>query len=263
MPLCVFMRVLRLISGIAIMLVLGTVAAAVWLIPARGVRNRCLRRIGRAWARAMLRLLRIRVHLDPPDTTFSGPALYVANHTGYLDILVLMSVAPGIFISRQDVVWWPLIGQLAALGGPLFVNRKNRLNIGPLVEKVRHRLRTGTSVIFFPEATTSSGDGLLPFKSSLFAAAAGNAGEAFPVRPFVSSYRSIGRQPIGPSNRRRVLWFDDTTLVRHAWGLLSAPGIEVVLKVLPERKCSGDRRQFARQLREEMLRELEIPEIGT
>jgi len=253
------MRLIRLFLAFAIMLGLGAVTAVVWLVPAPRWRRRRTRSLRQTWARAMLWLLRVRVRVEPPDADLSGTALYVANHTSYLDILVLMSRTPGVFVSKLGIIWWPVVGQIACLGETLFVNRNNRLGVGRLVEKVRKRLGAGGSVVFFPEATSSNGDTLLPFKSSLFAAADDGEGRLFAIRPLVVRYESIGGRPVDRSNRDRIYWYDDMLLPPHTWGLLAAPGIDVVVRVLPERMLSGPRGRFARDLRREMLKEIRIP----
>ena len=255
------MRLIRFILSILAMFVVGSLAAPCWLIPVRRWRDHCLRSVRRAWAFSLLWVFRVHVHVEAGPVNESGAALYVANHTGYLDILVLMSLAPGVFISREGVLWWPVLGQLIAAGGTLFTDRRNRLSIGRLVDKVRKTLHAGTSVLFFPEATSSNGEGLLPFKSPLFAAAVGKDGETFPIRPLVLKYRSIGGEPLDESNRDRVFWYSDVGLLEHAWGLLKERGIDVVVKALPEHTLSGNRKQFAGRLREEMLRELWAPEV--
>ncbi len=253
------MRVLRVIVAVFAVFVLVVMTVPAWLVPFRRCRGAWLSGMRRVWARPLLRLLRVRIHVEPAQANFSGPALYVANHTGYLDIVVVMSLVPGVFISREGIIWWPVIGQLAALAGTLFVNRKDRLSIGRLVEKVRRRLRVGASVVFFPEATTTNGEMLLPFRTSLFAAADAGDGEIFPIRPLVLCYRSVGGKPLDTANRDRVFWYDNMTLLGHIWRLLTVRGIDVVVKVLPERTLSADRREFGRTLREEMLREIEPP----
>ena len=251
------MRLIRLSVGTLIMVGGIVFSAATWLIPFPPLHRRCLARVRCLWAKALLWLLRVHVRIEPPDVKISGSALTVANHTGYLDILVIMSVAPGVFISREGIIWWPLIGQAVAICGTLFTDRRNRFSIRRLIEKIRRQLRVGTSVVFFPEGTSSNGDGLRPFKSSLFAAASGD-GKNFPVRPLVLHYHTIGGKPVDVSNRDRVFWYGDMGLIEHLWGMLAVSGIDVAVKALPERTLSDNRGEFARQLREEMLQELKF-----
>ncbi len=253
------MRLVRLSILLLISVLCSLLGAVCWLAPSRSVRYRWLAWVRTVSARTMLKVLRVRVTSQLADAP-GHPALCVANHTGYLDILVLTSVAPVMFISRRDVAWWPVIGQMASAVGTLYVDRSHRLSVGPLVERVRRRLRGGASVAFFPEARGSDGSGLLPFKSSLFAAAeARDEGEPAPIRPFVLKYRTVGGEPITDANRARIFWYGGVGFVSHFWRLLTAPGIEVTVKELPARTLTGSRREFASELRDEMLRELLAP----
>ncbi len=250
------MRVLRAVFGLLVTCPLALAAAAAWLVPAPQWRNRRIHAVARTWARLLLRLLRVRVRLLPPGLTETGAALYVSNHTGYLDTLVMTALVPGSFISREGIPWWPVIGQVIAISGAVFLDRRNRFSIGRSMEKVRRKLRAGTRVLFYPEGTSSNGEALLPFRSAVFAAATGRHGERFPVRPLLIWYRTVGGEPITPANRDRVYWYGDMTLPRHVWGMLSAPGIEVDVKALPERYVVGRRQEFAEELCAEMQREL-------
>ncbi len=251
------MRVLRIVFGLLLTCPLALLAIAIWMAPAPRWRNGRIGAVARTWARLMLWLLRVKIRVCPPGLTGTGAALYVSNHTGYLDTLVMMALVPGSFVSREGIPWWPVVGQLIALSGAVFLDRRNRFSIGRSMEKIRRKLRTGTSVLFYPEGTSSNGEALLPFKSAVFAAATGRHGEKFPVRPLLIRYRTIGGQPITPANRDRVYWYGDMTLPAHAWAMLSAPGIEVDVKALPERYVTGRRQEFAEQLRAEMQRELD------
>ncbi len=244
------MRGVRFLGGLIILLVFIPPTLVTWLLPRRA-RVATIAALGRAWARCMLAVIRVHIDANLGQADLSSPALCVANHTGYLDILVLLAVSPGCFISRP-IAWWPVLGQLAYLAGTLFVDRRNRFSTKTLVPRMRSRLRAGYKVCFFPEGTTSDGKTLLPFKPPLFAAAAGEAGEAFPVRPFVIRYTRLAGRPIDDSNRHELFWYGEMTLLGHVWNLIGQ-GVRVRVEVLPDRYIAGSRREFAEALRAEML----------
>jgi lyso-ornithine lipid O-acyltransferase len=246
------MRGLRFVAGLLIVFLFLIPALLVWLVPVRRWHNALMELLGRAWGRVMLGLLGARLSVDLRGADLSRPAVCVANHTGYVDILLLIAVTPGCFISRSSVAWWPVIGQLTALAGTLYVDRSKRFNVGPLVRKMRQRLRSGRNVIFFPEATSSDGRSMLPFRPPLFAAAAGEDGEVFPVRPIVIRYTRLGGEPIDDSNRDDLFWHGEMTLLGHLWHLLGR-GIDAKLEFLPDRTINGHRREFAEELRDEMV----------
>src|SRR5882724_6689111 len=43
--------------------------------------------------------------------------LLISNHVSYVDILVLASLAPAVFVAKREVKLWPVMGLLAQLGG--------------------------------------------------------------------------------------------------------------------------------------------------
>ena len=249
------MRVIRLLLLILVTTAVGASCAVGWLCPFRKLSDWWLCKLRVKWARSVLWVFRVRVSAEHVGEGRTGPALCVANHTGYLDIAVLMSLEPVVFVSRREILWWPVIGQAIAAGGTLFVDRKNRMSMGRFVRKVNRALQTGISVAFFPEATSSDGRGILPFKSSIFAGCGGEDGESFPVRPFVLHYRTLGGVPVDDSNRGRIFWYGDMALVPHIWRLLKGAGIEVTVRELPARKIECRRSEFALALHDEMQRE--------
>ncbi len=93
---------------------------------------------------------------------------WVGNHLGYLDVIGLGSVAPVAFVARADVAGWPLLGGLATRGGTIYVDRGRRMAVGEVVDQMKQRAGNGVPVVFFPEGTSSSGEGVLPFHAPLF-----------------------------------------------------------------------------------------------
>src|SRR5205823_282949 len=73
------------------------------------------------WCRFACRVLGIRVttHGAMPRS-----GLLVCNHLSYLDIIVLSSIRPCIFVAKRDVAGWPLFGWLAQAAGTIFVDRQ-------------------------------------------------------------------------------------------------------------------------------------------
>ncbi len=110
-----------------------------------------------------------------PEVIGPVPAsgLIVSNHLSYLDILVLSSVTPAVFVSKADVRGWPVFGWLAALGGTVFIERERRTHVGAVNREVGCALAEGVPVVVFPEGTSSDGKNILPFRSSLLEPALG------------------------------------------------------------------------------------------
>lgn len=142
-----------------------------------------------------------------------GPVLYVANHVSYLDIIVLGLMLDGVFVAKHDVADWPLFGRLARMRQCIFVTR-NPVNVQTEVEAIRARLTAGQNVILFPEGTTGSGGGLLPFKSALLAATQGVPNCR--VQPVSIAYPDLERGGVDAS----LAWYGKTALFPHLWSVL-------------------------------------------
>ncbi len=124
----------------------------------------------RNWAAKLLRLLRLTVQVNGPWPVVDGPFLLTSNHISWVDIFIILSVHPVRFISKSEVRQWPLLGWLAAKTGTLFIDRSSKrqtLEIGRAMSLV---LSTGEDLGLFPESTTSTGEDVLPFKTSLLQA---------------------------------------------------------------------------------------------
>lgn len=120
-----------------------------------------------AVCRATLWLLGLR--LTVIGEQMRGTGAVVANHTSWLDILVLNARKRVYFVAKSEVAGWPGISWLAKATGTVFI-RRDRREAGAQVEVFRRRLGAGHRLLFFPEGTSSDGRRVLPFKTTLFAA---------------------------------------------------------------------------------------------
>lgn len=98
-------------------------------------------------------------------------ALVVANHISWLDVFVINATTPVVFVCKQEVRQWPLIGWMLAVHGTLFLARGQARAAAHTTRSVSAALARGQSVALFPEGTTSEGRSVLPFASALMQAA--------------------------------------------------------------------------------------------
>ncbi len=218
------------------------------------LRARVRRRLKRVWARGMMRVAGVRVVTagQPPP----AGALVVSNHLSYLDIPVLDSVMPMVFVARADLRRWPFWGPMASLGGTIYVDRATRRDVLRVRREMGEAMARGDSVIVFPEATTSGGDTMLPFKPALLA----DAAEAnTPVYWLTLSYRT---PPDGPAARDQVCWWGDTDFLPHVLGLFALRRVECRMRFGDEPLRAGDRKVLAADLRRAMLRGDFEPDSG-
>ncbi|MEL6873345.1 MAG: lysophospholipid acyltransferase family protein, partial [Pseudomonadota bacterium] len=96
------------------------------LMPVQAILKRtapdAARRFPHWYHRQVCRILGIRLHVDG-QIDRNAPALIVANHASWLDIVVLSAVAPVSFVAKKDVAGWPFVGTLARLQRTVFVDR--------------------------------------------------------------------------------------------------------------------------------------------
>ncbi len=210
-----------------------------------GLRRRALR----IWGRGLLRASGVRVAVvgEPPPMA----ALVVSNHLSYLDIPVLGSVAPMVFVAKAELRAWPLWGFAAAVAGTIFVNRATKRDVLRVRREMLAALERGDRVIVFPEATSTAGDTILPLKSALLADA---ALARSPVHWVTVSYRTAAGEP---SARDCVCWWGDVGFVRHALGLLALKRVYCTVRFGGAALRSGDRKALAVALRHAMLRRFE------
>jgi lyso-ornithine lipid O-acyltransferase len=156
----------------------------------------------------------------------SSPCLIVTNHVSWLDIPCVSSVLPVSFIARHDMVEWPLFGQMAKLQRTVLVDRSRRIKTGKTRDDIVSRLRSGDTLVLFPEGTSHDGLNVLDFKSSFFAAVE-DAG--VPVIPATLAYHSHFGLPMTRRERPFVAWYGDMDLPQHLWDFVQRGPIDVTI----------------------------------
>ena len=211
----------------------------------RGVSGEKERAARAAWlhrccARA-LRLMNIQVAVRGP---LPAGGLIVANHLGYLDIVALSAALPCVFVSKMEVADWPLFGIFAKRSGTLFLDRGRRGAVSGVAEQMRAVLATGLPLVFFPEGTSTDGDTVLPFKTSLFEPV---AELGCPVTAAAISYTTSDG-----SVRDEIHWWGTMPLAPHLLNVFVKRRIDVTIRFGSARVRTGDRKGIARELYEEV-----------
>lgn len=189
-----------------------------------------------------LRYFRIKAEATGP---IPSRGLLISNHLSYLDILVLSSLTPAVFVSKHDVKYWPVFGQFAVLGGTVFVDRQRRFQVGHVNDEITKALNQGALVVLFPEGTSTNGQTLLPFKSPLLQPATN------PAWPLALDWIHYEIDDGDASNE--VCYWGDHTFFPHMLNLLSKRRVRATVCFGQFSKRSTDRKELARQLRAEIL----------
>jgi 1-acyl-sn-glycerol-3-phosphate acyltransferase len=194
------------------------------------------------WARACCQVIGMRI--EARGGAPAPPFLLVANHLGYVDILLLAAHARGIFVARGDLAHWPILGWLTRQAGTLYLDRANPRDIPRVVQQADRALHAGVGVFLFPEGTSSDGSDVLPFKPSLLES---SARLAMPVSHASLAYTTPCR--CAPA-RLAVCWWGDMPFAPHLWELLKLPYFEARITFGEEPMRHADRKVLAAALRE-------------
>jgi 1-acyl-sn-glycerol-3-phosphate acyltransferase len=173
-------------------------------------------RIFQRWARCVTAILRMRVEVrgEPPEPPF----FLVSNHLGYIDIILLASQVPCVFVAKAGISRWPVVGRLCRSVGTVFIERKAKRDIPRVMERIDALLAGGSGLIVFPEGTSSRGERVERFKPALLES---------PVRLGIPvSYASLWyATPAGsPPADLAICWWGGATFGPHALGVLKLPG---------------------------------------
>jgi 1-acyl-sn-glycerol-3-phosphate acyltransferase len=193
-----------------------------------------------AYHRFVARLFGIHIRVIGAPVKDKG-VLLLANHTGWLDIVIFSAVMPLCFVAKSEVNSWPFFGTLARLQRTIFVARARRSQTGSVRDLIRQRVLAGETLVLFPEGTSSDGNRVLPFKSALL----GACGEDVTVQPVSTAYTGIHGIPMGRENRPLFAWYGDMELVPHLWEALKAGPLDVVMEFHPP-LALADRKELAK-----------------
>jgi 1-acyl-sn-glycerol-3-phosphate acyltransferase len=178
----------------------------------------------------LLNRLNVQInHEQPRENLFDRNYFMVCNHMSYLDILILSSLRPAVFVTSVEMEKTFFLGDIAKWGGSFFVDRVNRRNIKKEVEALVRLLKESFNVFIFPEGTSTDGSEILPFKKSLFRVPFMTQ---FPILPICLKYTHINGEPFSPENCDRVCWYGDMAFAPHFLQLLALQELKVEVKYL-------------------------------
>ena len=194
-------------------------------------------RVQRGACRLVLRCFGVRV------STTGGPVrnlrgmLVVSPHVSWLDVFVIGAVSPGTFVARADLISWPGIGALARMMRIIPIERDSLRGLPVVVATVAARLRTGRTVVAFPEGTTWCGLAHGRFYPAMFQAA---VDAARPVQPIQLSYHHHdGSQSTVPA------FVGEDTLLASMRRLITARRTVAQVHVAALQLPGTDRRELA------------------
>jgi 1-acyl-sn-glycerol-3-phosphate acyltransferase len=225
---------------------LTTLLYGIWLLgqlfvfPFKKVARRWRQLMFRIWGKAIVAVLGMKIKLHGPLP--KPPFFLVANHLGYVDMVLLASLLGCRFVAKAELASWPIMGRLSTSMGAIFINRKKRQDIPRVIKLIEQALSEGEGVIIFPEATTSKGAEVLPFHPPLLQPV---AKIEFPVSYATIHYRTL---PDEAPAHLAVCWWGDMTFGGHVMELFELSSFEATVIFGPEPIQDANRKILAKKL---------------
>jgi 1-acyl-sn-glycerol-3-phosphate acyltransferase len=187
------------------------------------------------WSARLVELLGISLAWSG-ETPPAG--LLVSNHISFVDICAINAIAPASFVAKEEVRSWPLIGWLSKHVDTLFLERGSRAAAQRAREHMVEYLHAGKHVAVFPEGTTGSGDGVLPFHGAMFQAAIDAAANITPI--------AIAYTDDSGARDYAAAFVGEKSLLECVWAIVCAKHITVTVSVLATYPANdGDRRHLS------------------
>ena len=172
----------------------------------RGTRQKRRAALASHHGASLIKRLGFRIQLNEHGIfkELESGTLFVSNHLAFWDMLVLSSLRRFHYVTSVEVRDTPVLGWIAILSGSVFVERRSRIKIEGEIDTILAELESGRDIVLFPEATSSDGSQVLPFKRSLFQSAV-RTGR--PVVPVCINYRTIDGKPVNIQNRDYLFYY--------------------------------------------------------
>ena len=127
--------------------------------------------IGRWWSKSILWISGIKINTKGLENLLPDkPLVFMCNHQSNFDILVLFSALPAQFrwIAKAELFKIPIFGQAMRGAGYISIERKDRRKAIKSLKQAAEQIRSGISVMIFPEGTRSPDGNIGEFKKGGF-----------------------------------------------------------------------------------------------
>ena len=192
------------------------------------------------WGHLICMVMGMKVNVS--GTAPKPPFFIVSNHLSYVDVMVLCKTTQTLFVAKNEVKNWPIFGILAKTIGMIFVDREKRSDVARVNNEISDRLEKNYGVTIFPEATTSPGYEILPFKTSLLAYP---AARSIPVHYATISYST-------PEDEQEaymaVSWWGEMPFLNHFINILSLRNFTCNITFCEQPELHSNRKELASTL---------------
>jgi 1-acyl-sn-glycerol-3-phosphate acyltransferase len=165
------------------------------------------------------------------EGVFPGRGAVISNHLSYLDIVVFATLHPCVFVSKEEVRTWPVVGWMTTMSGTVYVARGHGGSAMKARKEMQAALDAGLPVLFFPEGTTSNGSQLLKFHSGLLSQVIGGGA---PVTATYLSYSFVVDNGPDVSVTDDVCYWGNRNMLAHIFKFLALRGVQAQVRFAEE-----------------------------
>lgn len=139
--------------------------------------------------------------------------LLICNHMSYMDVLVIASKVPTLFVTSLEMKHTPFLGWITQIGECLYVNRRSHKNLNQEIQGIQDWINQGFNVLIFPEATTGDGTKLKAFKSSLLQISQNGD---IPITAYCLKYLLLNSKKVSASDMlNNICWYENAAFLPH------------------------------------------------
>ena len=174
-------RVVALVTFVVETIVLASLAVVSGLFDRTG---ETVFKIARFWSRLVLGVPGVRLKVEqraPLDPR--RPYIFMCNHASMIDIWAGFVAVPVSFrfIAKKQLSRIPLFGWAMWAGRFIFIDRQNAVAARRSIEEAARRIKSGQSVVIYPEGTRTRDGRLMPFKKGGFHLAIDSGADIVPM----------------------------------------------------------------------------------
>ncbi|WP_243136952.1 lysophospholipid acyltransferase family protein [Alkaliphilus serpentinus] len=153
-------------------------------------RRRLVQKIAYNWSRKLIGLTGSTIEVEGLENIPRGPVLFASNHQGNFDIPLLLANIPKpvAFVAKIELKKLPLVSSWMEYMECVFIDRKDMRQSLRTIGSAIEILKSGQSMVIFPEGTRSKSSEIQPFKPGSLKMAARAGVKIVPVT-IIDSYK--------------------------------------------------------------------------
>jgi lyso-ornithine lipid O-acyltransferase len=155
----------------------------------------------------------------------------ISNHLSYVDIVVFAALHPCVFVSKEEVRRWPVVGWMTTMSGTVYVARGHGGSAMRARKGMQAAVDAGLPVVFFPEGTTTNGRQMLKFHSGLLSQVIESGA---PVTAAYLRYSLSMENGPNVSVADDVCYWGDRNMLAHIFKFLGLRGVRAEVRFAEE-----------------------------